>query len=124
MALIDRILLGFLALDGLVVGVLSVGFFYTRFWGEPIPVVALVAGLLNVALLWLAARTTASPARYAPLAAWLIVFVIVALSGPGGDVVIYLDGATALASGLLLLFGLGLPVAVIASGRLPTPDTE
>ncbi|MGC4932993.1 facilitated glucose transporter [Gordonia sp. DT30] len=118
----DRLMLALLVVDGFVVGLMSVGFCYLRWWGQPIPVVAVLAGLVNVALLWLASRTTDSPVRFAPLAAWVLVLLIAAFTGPGGDTALYLGGTTIPATGMLVLFGLGIPVAVIWSGRLPRPD--
>ncbi|MEP9417295.1 facilitated glucose transporter [Gordonia sp. VNQ95] len=120
----DRILLGLLILDGLVVGLLSVGFCYLRFWGQPIPVVAVAAGILNVILLWLAARHTDGPLRFGPLVAWLIVVLVAAFGGPGGDAALYLGGTTVAATLILMVFGLGLPMALVWSGRLPEPDIE
>ncbi|QTI67861.1 facilitated glucose transporter [Gordonia sp. L191] len=119
---LDRFLLAMLIVDGVVVGLGSVAFCYLRFWGQPVPVVALVAGLVNAILLWLAARTTESPLRFAPLAAWVLVLLVAAFTGPGGDVVLYLGGTTVPATLMLVLFGLGIPVALIWSGRLPRPD--
>lgn len=124
MRAIDRVLLGFLIIDGAVVGLASVGFCYVRFWGQPIPIVALGAGVLNAVLLWLAARHTDSPLRFAPLGAWLIVLLIAALGGPGGDAALFLGGTTTPATVMLLGVGAGVPVALSWSGRLPEPDSD
>lgn len=119
---IDRVLLVLLVLDGLMVGVLSVGFCYVRFWGQPIPFVAVAAGLVNAVLLWLAARHTDGPLRFGPLVAWSIVVVTAAVGGPGGDVALYVGGTSTTATLFLVVLGLGIPAALIWSGRLPAPD--
>lgn len=41
---LDRFLLAMLIVDGVVVGLGSVAFCYLRFWGQPVPVIAIVAG--------------------------------------------------------------------------------
>ncbi|WP_439029491.1 facilitated glucose transporter [Gordonia terrae] len=119
---LDRALLGFLVLDGFVVGLLSVAFTYQRFGGVALPVAAIVAGLLNVVLLWLAAGFTATAWRYGPLGAWgLVVLVAGGLPGPGGDVVLTPSGNFLWQTVLLLVLGAGPTVALIWSGRLPEP---
>ena len=85
-SVLDRLLLGFLVVDGFAIGLVSVAFTYQRFGGVALPVAALAAGVVNAALLWLAAGLTATPWRYGPLAAWGLVVVIAGgLPGPGGD---------------------------------------
>ncbi|MFW0786654.1 facilitated glucose transporter [Gordonia sp. CPCC 206044] len=118
----DRILMAMLVVDGFVVGVMSVAFAYLRFGGVAIPVAAVVAGVVNSVLLWLAAAHTDSPVRYLPLIAWLLALVIGALSGPGGDVALVPDGTLLLPTLLLLVIGAGLPALLARSGRLPEPE--
>ncbi|WAC56141.1 facilitated glucose transporter [Gordonia sp. SL306] len=118
----DRVLLAFLVIDGFVVGVMSVAFAYVRFGGIAIPVAAVLAGIVNSVLLWLASTYTDGPVRYFPLLAWLLALVIGALPGPGGDVELLPDGVLMLPTLALLAIGAGLPAVVAWSGRLPTPD--
>lgn len=119
---VDRVLLAFLVLDGAVVGLLAVGFSYLRFWDQPVPFVALAAGLVNALLLWLAARCTDSPLRFGPLVAWTAVLVIASFPGPGANAAVSIGGTTAIATLFLVLLGLGIPMALVWSGRLPQPD--
>ncbi len=119
----DRLLLALLILDGFAVGLLSVAFAYQRFGGVALPVAALVAGLLNATLLWLAAGYTSSPVRYAPLGAWGVVVLIAGgLPGPGGDVILSTSGNYLVQTLLLLVLGIG-PAAVLSwTHRLPEAD--
>ncbi len=117
----DRILLGFLVIDGFVVGLMSVAFAYLRVGGALIPAAAVLAGIVNCVLLWLAAGFTDGPLRYLPLLAWLLALVVGALPGPGGDVVLAPEGSL-IATVLLLVVGAGLPALLVRSGRLPLPD--
>lgn len=119
MRTVDRLMLVFLVADALVVGVLSVGFCYVRIGGTLAPIAAVAAGLLNCVLLWLAAGYTGSAARYAPLIAWVLVIAIAGVSGPGGDVELAVSGTATLPTLLLVVIGLGAPVALAWSGRLP-----
>ncbi|GAC66441.1 hypothetical protein [Gordonia soli] len=124
MRLVDKILLAVLTVDGLVIGILSVAFVYQRFGGVAWPVAAVVAGVLNASLLWLAAGFTDSGLRYAPLVAWLLALTIGAMPGPGGDLALVPQGTTFLPTVLLLVIGVGVPVALSWSGRLPSPRRD
>lgn len=124
MRAVDRVLLGLLIVDGLIVGVLSVAFAYLRVGGVAIPFAAVGGGLLNCQFLWLASRMTASGLRFLPLLAWLLVLVVAAMPGPGGDVALMPDGPMLVPTLLLLVIGLGLPMALIWTGRLPAPETS
>ena len=121
---IDRVTLGLLILDGFAIGLGSIAFCYLRFWGQPIPVVAVIAGLLNAAVMWLAARTTDAPPRFAPLVAWFLMIAVGFFGGPGGDVVLYPANPTLAATLMLLVFGAGIPMALAWSGKLPQPDSR
>ncbi|MEE4024838.1 facilitated glucose transporter [Gordonia sp. PKS22-38] len=118
---IDRVMLGMLVVDGFVVGVMSVAFGYLRFGGMAIPVAAIIAGLVNCVLLWLAAGFTAGPGRFLPLLAWALALVVGGFPGPGGDVALQPDGSLLLPTLGLLAIGAGLPAALVWSGRLPVP---
>ncbi|MFT4043761.1 MAG: facilitated glucose transporter [Gordonia sp. (in: high G+C Gram-positive bacteria)] len=119
MRILDRVLFGLLVVDGVIVGLLSVAFVYLRIGGFPVPVAAVGAGLLNCVLLWLAARHTSGPLRYGPLSGWLIVVVGGASSGPGADVALPLQSGLLVQVLLLVVIGLGAPVSLIWSRRLP-----
>ncbi len=79
----------------------------------PFPVSALVAGLVNAALVWAALHWTSSPRTAAlPLLAWLLTVAVLSLGGPGDDIVF--GGTGILAYGALLLLALGtLPPAAV-----------
>ncbi|AZG48739.1 facilitated glucose transporter [Gordonia insulae] len=118
----DRLLLALLVVDGFVVGVMSVAFAYLRFGGVAIPVAAVIAGLVNCVLLWLAAGYTDGPVRWFPLLAWLLALVAGGLPGPGGDVELIPEGPLMLPTLGLLAIGAGLPAVLAWSGRLPAAD--
>lgn len=124
MGRLDRALLAFLTLDGLIVGLLSVAFAYQRFGGIALPVAALFAGIANAVLLWLAAGFTVSAWRFAPLAAWGLMLLLGGFPGPGGDVVLTPAGPYLLQTVLLLVLGAGPVLALVWSGRLPAPDSD
>ncbi|QMU18859.1 facilitated glucose transporter [Gordonia rubripertincta] len=119
----NRLLLALLILDGFVMGLLSVAFAYQRFGGVALPVAALIGGLLNAVLLWLAAGYTSSPLRYAPLGAWGLVVVIAGgIPGPGGDVILSTSGNYLVQTLFLLVLGVG-PAALLGwTRRLPEAD--
>ncbi|SDU46381.1 facilitated glucose transporter [Gordonia westfalica] len=119
----NRLLLALLTFDGFVVGLLSVAFAYQRFGGVALPVAALIGGLLNAVLLWLAAGYTSAVWRYAPLGAWGLVVVIAGgIPGPGGDVILSTSGNYLVQTLLLLVLGVG-PAAVLGwTHRLPEAD--
>ncbi|MFI8770973.1 facilitated glucose transporter [Gordonia sp. NPDC062954] len=119
---VDRALLALLVVNGIVVGVLSVAFVYLRFGGIAIPVAAVLAGIVNAVLLWLAAAITDGPLRFLPLLAWLLVLVAGALPGPGGDLVLVPDGTLVLPTLGLLAIGAGVPFLLAWTRRLPDPD--
>ena len=123
---IDRIMLALLVVDGVVIGVLSLSFAYLRFGGVAVPVAAVLAGLANCVLLWLAAGYTASAWRFAPLAGWVLGVFVGAVPGPGGDVLLASDTGLAIPTMLLLLLGGGLPAALIwsAAGRRPGAESS
>jgi len=79
----------------------------------PFPVSALIAGLVNAALVWAALHWTSSPRVAAlPLWTWLLTVAGLTLGGPGDDIVF--GGSGVLAYGVLLLLVLGtLPPAVV-----------
>ena len=114
---VDRVLLAVLTLDGFIVGLLSVAFLNVYVGSIPVPATALVGGLANGVLLWLAAGHTDTPARMLPLGGWVIAMGFGLFAGPGGDALLFTDWRTL----LLVVLGAGIPVVVSWSGRLPHP---
>ncbi len=79
-------------------------------WGPvPFPVTALIAGLANLGMLWLAGQYTTSAWRFAPLAAFAVV-VIIAMFPMGGSAP-WISGLPLL---LILGLGLGIPSTIAA----------
>lgn len=116
----DRVMLGLLTCAAIPVGLLSAGFAPQRFFGEQIPVVALLVGITNLVLLWLASGFSRGAGRVAPLIAWLLTLMVTAMAGPGGDVVLALDGTDFVPTFLLVAVGAGIPLVALWSGRLST----
>ena len=106
MRLADRLVLLALILDGLILGVLSVAFLNVYAGTVPVPVTAVVGGLLVAWFVRIATDLTASAVRYGPLLAWLVPVCAGLLGGPGGDVMLYADWRTL----LLVVVGVGAPV--------------
>ena len=101
------VVLALLAVDGVlsaVAGALLLPFYIGSI---PLPISALISGLVNAALVWAAGRWTSSPRMAAlPLWTWLLTVAVISVGGPGGDVI--LDGRGVLAYGALLLVVLGV----------------
>ncbi len=77
------------------------------------PVSAIVTGLVNAALVWAAAQWTDSSRLAAlPLLTWLATVAVLAVGGPGGDIVFGGRGVMAYAVLLLLVLG-ALPPALL-----------
>ncbi|WP_293309838.1 hypothetical protein [Mycolicibacterium sp.] len=109
----SRVVLGLLALDGVlsaVAGALLLPLYLGRI---PLPVSALICGLLNVALVWAAGHWTESKRLAAlPLWTWLATVAVFTLGGPGGDVVFGGSGVMAYSAVIFLLLG-ALPTAYL-----------
>ena len=104
---IRAVVLALLAVDGVlsaIAGALLLPFYIGSI---PLPISALISGLVNAALVWAAGRWTSSPRMAAlPLWTWLLTVAVISIGGPGGDVI--LDGRGVLAYGALLLVVLGV----------------
>lgn len=97
----DRFELGLLTMVGVLGGILCCGFLMISWGPIPFPITALIAGAVNLGLLWLASRYTTSAWRFAPLAAFTVVVIIAML--PIGGSAPWISGLP-----LLLIVGLGL----------------
>lgn len=102
--------LALLAFDGVlsaIAGVLLLPIYVGTF---PLPISALVSGLVNAALVWVALHWTTSP-RLAALPLWAFLITVLGLTfgGPGGDIMF--DG---LASAVVMtLFGTAPPAYML-----------
>ena len=103
-----------LAVDGVLSAVGGALFLPSYIGSVPFPISALISGLLNVALVWAAKRWTTS-SRLAALPVWtfLLTFFVMALAGPGGDVIFAGRGITGYSPFLLLAAGVLLPFLVL-----------
>ncbi len=96
-----------LAVDG-VLSAVGGALFLPSYIGEvPFPISALLSGLVNMSLVWAAARWTTSTRLAAlPLWTWLLTVLAMCLPGPGDDIIF--AGRGVFAYSPLLLLGVGL----------------
>lgn len=120
---VRAVVLALLAVDGVlsaVAGALLLPFYIGSI---PLPISALISGLVNAALVWAAGRWTRSPRLAAlPLWTWLLTVAIISVGGPGGDVI--LDGRGVLAYGALFLVVLGAAPPVWVLRRRGRHNTD
>lgn len=103
------VVLALLAVDGVLSALAGALLLPSYIGAIPVPLSALVSGLVNAALVWAAARWTRSTRVAAlPLFTWLLTVAVLSLGGPGGDVILDLYRLA-----LLLLLGLTPPVWVL-----------
>jgi hypothetical protein len=112
-----RVVLGVLALDGVLSAVAGALLLPMYLGPVPFPVSAVISGLVNAALVWAAGHWTDSH-RLAglPLWTWLATVAVLTLGGPGGDIVF--GGRGIMAYGVLLLMILGALPAVLLLRRM------
>ena len=100
------VVLVLLAVDGVLCAVLAALLLPSYLGAVWFPISAVIAGLVNAALVWAAMQWTASGRLAAlPLWTWLLTVALLSLGGPGGDVV--LAGAGPAGYGPVLLIALG-----------------
>lgn len=98
--------LALLTVDGVLCAVSTAMLLPARIGTAPFPLSALIGGLVNAALVWVALRCTASLRLAAlPLWAWLLTIALMALGGPGDDLIFADRGV--MAYGVLLMLVLG-----------------
>lgn len=108
------VLLGLLAIDG-VLSAVAGAFFLPLYVGSiPLPVSGLLSGLVNAALVW-AASQWASSNRVAalPLWTWLATVVVLTVGGPGDDIVFGGPGVMQLGPIVLMVLGAAPPLALL-----------
>ncbi|GAB10613.1 hypothetical protein GOARA_061_00520 [Gordonia araii NBRC 100433] len=96
-------------IDGVVVGILSLGFLNLYIGSTMAPLGILAAAVGNALLVWLASGTVASPWHWAPVFGWGLVMALALGSGPGGDSLLVDDWRFA----VLLFAGVGAPATVM-----------
>lgn len=109
MSIADRIELGLLTAVSVLLGIVCCGFLMISWGPIPFPVTALIAGLANFGILWLAGQYTSSAWRFAPLIAFTVV-VVIAMFPIGGSAP-WISGLPLL---LIIALGLGIPSTIAA----------
>lgn len=108
------IVLGVLAVNGILSAILAVFFLPLRIGVVPFPVSAVLSGALNVALVWTALLWTDSVRLAAlPMWTWLAAVGVFILGGPGGNIMFGSSGLGALALLILLVCGMIPPTVVL-----------
>ena len=107
------VMLGLLALGGVVSALAGALFLPLHLGRVPFPLSAVLSGALNAALVWATGYWTDNP-RLAglPLWTWLGTVGVLALGGPGGDIVFGGPGIMAYSALLLMILG-ALPAAMV-----------
>ena len=112
-----RVVLGLLAVDGVLSAVAGALLLPLYLGPVPFPISAVLSGLVNAALVWAAGYWTDN-SRLAglPLLTWLATVAVLTLGGPGGDIVF--GGRGVMGYGVLLLMVLGALPAVLLLRRM------
>lgn len=85
-----------------------------RIGGVPVPLSAVLSGLLNAALVWAASQHTGSTRLAAlPLWTWLATVAVLTFGGPGGDIVFGGRGPFGYSALILLVCGALPPVLLL-----------
>lgn len=108
------VVLTLLGIDGVLCAIAAALFLPLRVGSVPFPVSALIAGVVNAALVWAALHWTSSPRMAAlPLWTWLLTVALMTLGGPGDDIVFGGTGLMGYAVLLLIVLGCLPPAAVL-----------
>ncbi|BBY34731.1 hypothetical protein MMIN_27920 [Mycolicibacter minnesotensis] len=98
--------LGLLAVDGVLCAIATALMLPAHIGAVPFPLSALIGGLVNAGLVWVADRCTTSLRLAAlPLWSWLLTIAVLTLGGPGDDLIFADRGV--MAYGVLLMIVLG-----------------
>jgi hypothetical protein len=102
-----------LAIEGVFSAVAAAFFLPLRVGSVPLPISALLSGLVNAALVWTALQWTSAPRVAAlPLWCWLLTVAGLTFGGPGDDIVFGGVGIMEYAPLLLIVLG-ALPPAYV-----------
>jgi hypothetical protein len=108
------VVLTLLAIDGVLSAVAAAFFLPFRIGSVPFPISALMSGLVNGALVWVALQWTSSPRVAAvPLWCWLLTVAGLTFGGPGDDIVFGGVGIMEYAPLLLIVLGALPPAALL-----------
>lgn len=106
--------LAMLTVDGVISAVLGALFMPIYLGSVPLPVSAVISGLLNAVLVWAAYQWTDSRRIAAmPFLAWLVTSAILTLGGPGNDIVFGGPGLMAYSVLMFLVLGAAPPLWVL-----------
>ncbi|MGW5384669.1 hypothetical protein [Nocardia sp. NPDC003963] len=95
--MVGPVLIAVLVVDAVIALTLEVLYLPLYIGSVAVPLSAVIAAPVNVALVWAAATvTTRSTVLFLPIAAWLAAFLVAASRGPGGDVPLRSDLPTLL----------------------------
>ncbi|KAA1430785.1 hypothetical protein [Mycolicibacter arupensis] len=98
--------LALLVVDGVLCAVATALMLPAHIGAVPFPLSALIGGLVNAGLVWVADRCTTSLRLAAlPLWSWLLTIAVMTLGGPGDDLIFADRGV--MAYGVLLMIVLG-----------------
>lgn len=113
LTLLRPVVLAVLAIDGVLSAVVAAFLLQLRIGSVPLPISAVISGLVNVALVWAALQWTSGPRMAAlPLWCWLLTVAGLTLGGPGDDIVF--GGVGIMQYAPLVLIALGaLPPALV-----------
>ena len=115
-------MLALLTLDGVLSAVGGALFLPSYVGSVPLPVSALVSGLLNASLVWAALQwTSVTWVAALPLVAFLVTSVGLTFGGRGGDIVFGGAGVLAFSSLYFVAIGAVPPALVLRRHLGPTP---
>lgn len=104
------LVLALLALDGVLCAVATALLLPAHVGAVPFPLSALIGGLVNAGLVWVACRCTSSLRLAAlPLWTWLVAIALMTLGGPGDDLIFADRGVMAYGVLLMILLGSAPP---------------
>ena len=112
------IVLAVLTFDGVLSALAGAFLLQLRIGSTPLPISALVSGLVNAALVWAAMQWTDRPRVAAlPLWSWLLTVAVLTFGGPGDDIAFGGAGIMEYAPLLLIVLG-ALPPALLLWRRV------
>ncbi|MCV7382507.1 hypothetical protein [Mycolicibacter longobardus] len=104
------LVLALLTVDGVLCAVTTALLLPARIGEAPFPLSALIGGLVNLGLVWVALQCTSSLRLAAlPLWAWLVAIALMTLGGPGDDLIFTDRGVMAYGVLLMILLGSAPP---------------
>lgn len=121
------VVLALLAVDGALCAVATALLLPAHLGTVPFPLSALIGGLVNAGLVWLAQRcTTSLRLAVLPLWTWLLTIALMTLGGPGDDLIFADRGVMAYGVLLMIVLGSAPPGWLLWRLRRPvaTPSKE